>query len=48
MKNFGLGKKSLELRIAEEAEMLNKAFEEEKGNEMGFLRKLEAPQLVWI
>ncbi|XP_055513869.1 cytochrome P450 2D6-like isoform X1 [Leucoraja erinacea] len=31
MKNFGLGKKSLELRIAEEAEMLNKAFEEEKG-----------------
>ncbi|XP_032901872.1 cytochrome P450 2D26-like isoform X1 [Amblyraja radiata] len=31
MRNFGLGKKSLELRIAEEAEMLNKAFEEEKG-----------------
>ncbi|XP_072909870.1 cytochrome P450 2D20-like isoform X1 [Hemitrygon akajei] len=31
LRNFGLGKKSLELQIVKEAEFLSKAFEEEKG-----------------
>ncbi|XP_078081266.1 cytochrome P450 2J6-like [Mustelus asterias] len=32
LRNFGVGKKSLEMRIAEEAEFLNKEFENEKGH----------------